>query len=361
MKTCSRIALAGMLAIAAFWVFAAAVAQESSWTESTLKFQPAAKGDFPYFTMREEQVGELCHDRNEYYVPIPVKKKLGVMGTSDTKILTLDCDHDYKEETKISGQGGLATAKLIYEDDTVSTYTMKIIRGAGTSGVSWQFLRHCWMAGKVANLPFALIDDSNNGKYDDYGQDSFVVGDSKYATPLGKVASLGGQLFNLEAKEHGTSVKTKPYEGKTGYLDMSSQYKCVGKLMVAIVQCGQNFFDASGKDPLLVPVGSYSFLWGVISNGKQSAVIQPGKMVAIEVKEGETTKVAWGMPVRLEIDAVVSAGMLRIGPANVKAFGTANEEYVTFKPRPLLPQLEVQGSTGSTIGRGAVAEATDGC
>ncbi|MDQ7780037.1 MAG: hypothetical protein RDV41_10055, partial [Planctomycetota bacterium] len=323
-----------------------------------MKFSPA-KGGFNFTTPHAFEYGSVGQSGAEMVIPLPVKGKSGVMAIEEKSALMVDCDGDGKTETKIpvGAKGGIATARIVYDDDTTSNYTMRIFKGDEKRGGGWMFQRSCTMAGKVSGATLSLVDDNNNGSYDDYGVDGIVIAPSTYAIPMGKVVSLGGKLYNFEAIESGMKTKVKLFEGETGTVDMASGFKCPAKLVVAVIQCGQNFFDVSAG-PVVVPVGTYTFYWGIISNGKQSAWMQRGSMPEMEVKAGETAKVNWGMPLKFEFDnKMPGAGQLKVAPGDFKIFGAAGEEYMNFETKRIFPQVEVRGKNGNMVGKGATGEA----
>ncbi len=357
MKSCRVIVIVGLAVALLCGTSGGLRTEEQTPSEFPLKFTPV-KGALNFTTPRGHEFGAMSQTGHEFVIPLPVKGKNGIAAMEDKNFLMVDADGDGKMETKITGgKPGFVTARLVYDDDTTSNYTLMIQKGDRMKGGGWVYQRYCSMTGKVAGVQVSLVDDNNNGKYDDYGLDSVIVGNSIFAAPLSKVLNLGGKLFEVTVNESGTVIKLKPFVGETGYADLASGYKCNGKLMVAVIQSGQNYFDVMASAPVLVPVGEYKVVWGVIMAGKQMAMINTGTMAPIVVTAGQTTKTNWGMPVRLEANCSMSGGKLVVGGSNLKAFGAGNEEYVNFSPRRLLPQVEVQDRTGKTIGKSAISEA----
>ena len=54
------------------------------------------------------------------------------------------------------------------------------------------------MVGSVEGVPVQLIDQNNNGVFNEIGIDAMVVGSGKSAAFLSKIVNLKGQLFEFE-------------------------------------------------------------------------------------------------------------------------------------------------------------------
>jgi hypothetical protein len=271
---------------------------------------------------------------------LPVKDKDGVAVKSEEFAIEVDGNHDGKFEERLKSDGSMCVVNLVYADGTSTPYALRVQKGRGASW-SWQRSGY-WMA-TVEKTPIGIIDNNNNGKYDENGQDAVSVGLTGYATPLSEIVNLGGKLFRLKVAEHGKQVFVKEYEGDSGKLDARSGFKALGLLGSSVFQHGQTWIDCSvGKDKaVVVPVGMYEFFGGEVKAGGQSAMMKKGTMAPVEVKKDETAKVAWGMDLKIDFDFDLNGGSISIQVTSVHVYGQAGEEYHSFSPPAFTPVVAV--------------------
>ena len=104
-------------------------------------------------------------------------------GTS----LMLDCDGDGELETKIEEEGGVA---MLFQGEERIAIRLR-------SQPQWSYAPASVQRGKIGKTRVSFIDQNNNGRFDDYGEDAMIVGRGKTASFLSKVVDVNGQLHTL--------------------------------------------------------------------------------------------------------------------------------------------------------------------
>src|SRR5262249_1402225 len=145
------------------------------------------------------------------------------------------------------------------------------------------------MVGAIEGVPIQLVDQNNDGVYNEVGVDAIVVGPGRAASFLSKVVNLKGKLFELEVDATGTQVKTRPCTGKSGTLNLRRGVRLQGDLHAAVVSDSTrtlSFEVAAAAEGLRVPVGAYTFSGGFASKGGDTAKLRAGKMKPLLVEDG---------------------------------------------------------------------------
>lgn len=251
--------------------------------------------------------------------------------------MMVDTDADGKLDEKAKGQRSFLKLRA-ERDGEVVNHAVRIIKDG-----SWKFQSSCVMTGKVAGTTVRLIDQNNNGSYDDFGQDAMVIGSGKAATPLSRVINVDGDLYDFEVNGTGTLVTYSPYQGETATVDLSSKYEARGKLVAAVLANRQDnvyFNPARSKTPMKVPVGDYKLTSGFAERSSESVKIRTGKMRPIELAARDEFVLEWGGPVVAEFDYAVKGDTITVQP-NVAFYGNAGEEYHSFKPDAKSPKIVV--------------------
>ena len=260
--------------------------------------------------------------------------------------LNVDTNADGKVDQVIKGTGGLLMLKAVGPDGKKFRYTLRIRK----QGQGWEYATSGVMSGKYNGTKIRLIDLNGNGNYNEVGVDGMIVGKSKAAAYLSSVVNIKGALFNFEVNRSGSKMTLSPYTGKSGILNLRRGMKVHGKLVSAVVQSGDYSFDlAKAKKGLLVPVGEYSIVSGLVTKGSESARIRQGRMKPLVVTDGNNTALAWGVPLRAEIGFTKTGTQIKIPPA-VKYFGKAGEEYYNLYPDKASPKLFIKDAkTGKLV------------
>jgi hypothetical protein len=117
---------------------------------------------------------------------------------------------------------------------------------------------------------------------------------------------------------------------------------------------GKHSFELSrsllSEGGLTVPTGDYILHSGQVVLGKSHADLKTGRSQPLAVVAGETTKIAWGGPVKAEFAYGRSGDTVRIGPADILYFGSAGEEYTNFMPLGSSPRFAIkEKATGDVL------------
>ena len=261
--------------------------------------------------------------------------------------LEVDTTGNGRFDANVKGVRGSLTLRGRDADGESFQYAVRF----ANAGSTWKWSAGGAMRGKLGGHTILVIDQNNNGLYDDYGQDAVIVGNGEAASFLSRVINLKGELYNFEISPNGTQVTATPYVGETGVLDMTSDYDANGKLVAAIVRSGDISFNvADYREGLKIPVGTYGFVSGYATRGRTETVrIRNGRMGPLEIKAGVEKLVDWGSPVRIEFDYRMDGEYVTVQP-DVIFYGAANEEYHTFTPNAKSPKIIVRDKrTGKEV------------
>jgi hypothetical protein len=264
----------------------------------------------------------------------------GFAAEVDGMALSVDTNGDGKGDVKAKGTAGLVTLKAVTAEGKPLVYTVRLVNNAGT----WSFAASGAMVGSFQNETIRVIDQNNNGRYNDYGQDALVVGKGDAAAFLSKVVSIGGALYGLEVNEAGDELTIAPFEGKAGTLDVVSKFETKGKLQAAVVRSsdGTSSFELStAKGGLVVPEGKYEIVAGLVTMGKESVRIKTGKSKPITVHAGQPAVFEWGGPLTADFTYVREGEKVTFAPTSLWFYGRAGEEYTQWIPDGAPPKFVV--------------------
>jgi len=314
--------------------------QDQGWKAYDATYVPVLK-DWNIKTFAGGYAGITSKDGAQV-LALPVKDKPGVSVKSEEFAIEVDANGDGKFDERLKSDGSACLVSLLYDDGTIAPYAIRVQKGRGAT---WSWQRSGYWTASINKTQIGIIDNNNNGIYDENGADAISVGLNGYATPMSEVVNLAGTLYRIKIAVSGNKVWVKEYEGDTGKLDARSGHRSLGVLASAIFQNGQTWIDVtSGKDKaIVVPAGKWEFFGGECraTSGSQSALMKKGSMAAVEVKKDETAKVAWGMDLKIEFDFDVNGGSVSVQVASVHVFGQSGEEYYNFTPPAFTPIVTV--------------------
>jgi hypothetical protein len=164
-----------------------------------------------------------------------------IQGTA----LAIDTNADGKVDSWAKGTAGYATLKGRTTEGTPLRYAVRL-RNAG----GWHYASSGVMEGRVRGTVIRLIDQNNNGRYNDYGQDAMIVGKGSTASFLSRIINLAGSLYQVEVSEDGSTATTTPFVGESGTINLRGQFQSKGgKLVSAIIanSKGDVSFDVSSR------------------------------------------------------------------------------------------------------------------
>ncbi len=251
--------------------------------------------------------------------------------------LSVDTNGDGKVDDKVKGAGGFVKLRGKTVDGDQLNYPVRI----RPSKEGWQYSTAGAMQGKLLGTVIRVIDQNNNGIYNEYGRDAMIVGSGSSAAYLSKTISIDGEVYDFEVSADGMEMSAKPYAGEVGTISLADGFDARGKLESAVVTDRKQDFSfnvAQARSGLKVPVGSYKLESGFAKKGAETVWIKTGKMRALEVKPGEVTDRKWGAPVQADFSWTSGAGSVTVNP-DVIYYGAAGEVYHSFKPDAKSPKL----------------------
>jgi len=313
--------------------------EEQGWKADDATYVPVLK-DFNIKTFNGGFAAVMKKGDGQV-LPLPVQDKGGVSVKSDANALEIDGNHDGKMEERLKSDGATALVTLQYPNGETTPYAVRVQK----SGTTWNWQRSGYWVATVNKVQIGILDNNNNGLYDENGADAVSVGLNGYAIPMSDVILAGGTLYRLKVAESGKKIYVKEYDGELGKLDAVTDYKTVGRLACAVFQNGATYLDlANSKDKAVsVPTGSYTFFGGELRarSGKECATMKTGTFAPVAVKKDETTKLAWGMDVKIEFEFDIAGGQVSVLYSTVHVFGSAGEEYFNFSPVTMCPSVLV--------------------
>ncbi|MFT4550372.1 MAG: hypothetical protein ACI8XO_005041 [Verrucomicrobiales bacterium] len=265
----------------------------------------------------------------------------------DGAALRIDRNADGDLEAVVEGIGGLVTLAGKTHDGDKFLYALRLIK----TNAGWGYAASGAALGMIDGQKVRIIDQNNNGRYNDYGSDAMLIGQGRYATFLSEVINVRGKLYSVEVSADGMSLSYEPYSGERGTLDLTTQFATKGKLLSAIVRSadGKNSFDMTGG-PLEIPAGPYELDHGKIGVGRNVVTFTKGDLQSITVEPGSTSSLALGGPINIKFDYVLQAGQVIMDPKLVSYVGRAGEVYASWNPFGGSPQFDVRDtSTGEQI------------
>ncbi|MBN2491645.1 MAG: hypothetical protein JXQ29_12420 [Planctomycetes bacterium] len=309
--------------------------------------------------------------------PWPLGYGSVVVWEGGTKVF-LDRDSDGRRRTRLKAIAGveqLADIEVRYPG-SVQPYRI-VVRGLGEErflGLPVRFLRSrafplrfaraCHREGRFQGQRFALIDDSLNGRYDDFGEDTVRIGDGPIQ-PLSQVMRFGSRLYHLErVRPDGTTVLLADYEGPTGRLRAEWRGAGAAEPAMLVFRCVRGefvnaFFNLAGGEPSEVPAGHYALVHGVIKAGAGRTMrfvrIGPGRSRPVAVAPGQTVVHALGAPCDVEAGVEASGDGLRVPGRAIRIFGAGGEEYYQFYPASFDAEVSVRAAGGPVVLAGRTA------
>ncbi|MCA9319266.1 MAG: hypothetical protein KDB53_00960 [Planctomycetes bacterium] len=273
-------------------------------------------------------------------LPIAHSGGEGFEAVIDGTALSIDANGDGKVgDVKAKGTGGLVTLKGETADGKKLYYTARLVNNG-----TWSFATSGAMVGKVAGTEVQLIDQNNNGRYNDFGEDAMIVGNGDAASFLSKVISIKGELFEIDVNANGDEVTVRPFQGETGVLNLYSGFESKGKLAAAVVVSvdGANSFELAGdRKGLTVPVGQYRIASGLILKGKETVKVRAGKSRPVTVAANDESVVEWGGPLRAEFTYARQGDKVTFDPQNLWFYGKMEEEYYEWVPDGKPPKFVI--------------------
>lgn len=327
--------LSGALAL---WTLLPATAATDAGTIE-LTYKPYRRFDLALPAERFTPVGAgfaVQHERGERFA-------VEIDGAS----LRCDTDGDGHLDQTLEGreQDGSRVAFVTLRgrglDSHPITYSARLVdRGGG-----WEYAAGGAQLGAIAGVPLRLIDQDNNGRYDDFGSDALIVGDGRCASFLSEVVNVAGTLYRITIRPDGRELSYQPFTDAAGDLDLTSGCTANARLKTAIVRSvdGRYSFDvAAGEGRLRVPAASYQLITGEFGQGSSTVRVTTGRSGFVRVRADESTVLTWGGPVQAEFQVAKQGEQIALLPELIHYFGVFGEEYSAFKPFGASPAFSVR-------------------
>ncbi|MFQ5505492.1 MAG: hypothetical protein ACE5F1_11945 [Planctomycetota bacterium] len=262
--------------------------------------------------------------------------------------LVVDTDGDGTGDVKAEGKAAFLTLRGRSAGGKPTAYSVRMVNRQG-----WRYAPGGFVAGKAQGTPIRIIDQNNNGRFDDVGKDALIVGRGKVATFLSEVVNLRGSLFRISVAADGSELSAEPYQGPAGTLRLDCSTK--GKVLSAVVRSTDHRYSFDGARAALglaVPAGSYELYCGELGLGESRVKMLTGESRPFEVASAQTRKICWGGPVRAEFDYQRQENKVHLSPKRVWYYGALGERYVDWVPLGASPQFTITDDrTGKEVAR----------
>ncbi|MBI4713532.1 MAG: hypothetical protein HY762_09590 [Planctomycetes bacterium] len=307
-----------LLAAVVFTYAALSYSEDKDWTEYKMEYSNDWKVLKDIITI-SPKIGDISS--NYISLPNPNDKK-GFRCSTDGKVARVDTDGSGSLRKEIKDKESFADYTIEY-GDTRAAYRMRIWQKSSKSinneaVYEWAYQRGCFMKGQAGGEQIILIDDNNNGVYDDFGEDAIVIGSgNKQAELLSAVIFIKGKFYEFKTEEDGKTIQLKEYKGQTAPVDVKSGLKFEKQKLERIIL---NNEDAYFNIPLLVksypiPLGEYKLFSA--SFGKRIKATAGDAVFKVETKEKDKPNILqWGAPFKLvaQPKCVKGGALVRITP-----------------------------------------------
>jgi hypothetical protein len=250
--------------------------------------------------------------------------KAAIEGTA----LAVDTDGDGKVDVRVDGPEGMTKLRGTTPGGAPFTYAVRLRDQSG-----WVFGPAGFVTGRIGDTRIRIIDQNNNGSFDDVGQDAMIVGTGRVATFLSDVVSVEGQAYRMRVTPDGSSLSYSPFEGDVGTLKVALTTSA--KVLSVVVKStdGRRSFELSGNpDGLTVPAGRYVVHRGELGLGANRLGFRQGRARALSVDANGTTELTWGGPVQAEFAYQRQGDQVGLSPDAVWYYGAGGEQYEPSVP-----------------------------
>jgi hypothetical protein len=342
------------------------------WT--VVEMKPFSQNEFPFITPFPTDSTLVTGPGGTVtlkFLPLPNEGRKFQHAVEDKQSsIEVDTDADGILDTHLPPSGGIITVKVFYgKEEGDAPYTVQIFRLEG----GLRFRRHSFTAGKFQNTKLFLIDEDNNGKFNDYGTDALVVGNNTCACTLANVMMIGGKLFEVKITLSGKKLSLRPFTAKKGKLNLVSGFNAKGNLLYAIVlgktkdEKGKEFiaaFDLAGQvKGADIPVGTYELHAAAVgsTNRLTARIMKTKECKEITIAESSSVKIDWGAPARAEFSYDIDAtGNLRVNPDSIRIYGAYGEFYSDMGINEFLFGVQVKNENGDIVLTGNFIRTQDG-
>lgn len=259
--------------------------------------------------------------------------------------LEVDTNGDGKIDAMVKGERGYTVFSGKTTEGGALSYAARFKAESG----AYKFAASGWLQGSLDGVQIRLIDQNNNGVYDEVGVDAMVVGNGDAASYLSKVVQLKDGLYELTV--NGMEISAVPFNGETGTLDIAKGFASSGKLASAVVRSDDNKMSFELSHGVgTVPVGRYRLAGGLVTKANETVRIGGGKSQLIDVVAGQPAALEWGSDVIAEFNYSRKDGdTIEIEPTALKFYGRAGEEYLDFLPQGASPKFFIHDAASGKL------------
>lgn len=249
----------------------------------------------------------------------------------DGTTLAIDTDGDERFDARVEADG-------------------VVVLGAGKARTAvrlrakpeWSYMLASVKTCKIGGTKVTIVDQNNNGRFDEVGVDAMLIGRSKTASFLSSVVPIGGALHTIEVAADGSKVTHAPYEGESGELQLVLRSEAKTLAMILRSVDGRYSFDvARAKGAIKLPLGSYKLHSGLLSYGGNRVSVAQGRAADVQLKKGECAKLELGGPLDAEFAYQRKAGKMHFSPQQIWFYGRAGEQYVDWQPLGSSPKITI--------------------
>lgn len=273
-------------------------------------------------------------------ISIPHADGSGFAAELDGTALHVDCNGDGKPDAKAKGAKGDLVLKAKNAEGSSFQYAVRLVNDGG-----WKYSAAGVMSGKIEGTSIQLIDQNNNGRYSDYGEDAMIVGKTKSASLLSRIVACGDELFEIEVSKDGREISYEPYAGETGLLDLRSKFASKGKLQAVVVsnQSGDVSFElSSAKKGLRIPADTYRIVSGLVTKGKETVKVRTGNSKPIRVADQNDAVFAWGGPLETKFEYDRTGEEVTFSPNRIWFYGKSGVEFYDWFPDGKPPKFVIR-------------------
>ena len=259
----------------------------------------------------------------------------------DGTALAVDVNADGEVDLKVDSPGG-----YVILSRNGRRYALRV----KTTNQQWHFAPGGAMTGTVEGTRIRLIDQNNNGRFDDFGEDAMIVGNGKVASLLSRVVSIDSHLFEIEIDADGQKLGYRPYAGPASVLELATVTK--GKIIAAVVKSTDGKYSygfTNGTAKMTVPAGDYALHSGTISFGGNTVKMKTGRALPVTATADGKGQISWGGPLRAEFQYSRTGSELTFDPNAIRFFGKSGEEYYAWAPLGKSPKISLHTKSGREI------------
>jgi hypothetical protein len=312
--------------------------EDRGWVQAQFRTYPLRRGDRIGFSRQDTPLSHVLMAGQKLRLSAAAETDVTFLASGN--VLRVDTTGDGRYDRTVGKNGTQLIFKVRRPRGGTSRYSMFVTR----VGKSWFVRSGCITRGTLEGKTLTLVDENNNGCFNDLGVDTVSVGRASARAYLGDVVSVGGKLREIQVDASGESVRFREYRGETGVLDVFQGFEGKARIDSAVVQSETCSFNlATMRREAKVPAGNYRLVRARLSARKRVIDVFGSPDVTVAVRDGARSTLAWGGPLRLDFNYHRSEKLIQIRPEWLRFQGKASEVYVIAEGRhPPAPKIQVR-------------------